>query len=140
MNMICFGMHQSQEGRSSVCGSFKMMFPCTVLLQVKQDRVMDRHVIAAPVACKGLSIQTAHDNLVARHGVDARGSSSVTRRLREASLRRSHRLSHLTGIAQRVHDADEAILGARAESCFFSVRQLVRLNHVPLTIVSRHST
>jgi hypothetical protein len=89
---------------------------------------------------KGLSPRAIHDDLVATLGADAVSSSSVTPYLRGALFSSSNPPTPLPEPEAQLDDCDHAILLARTEQPFASVRELSRLTHLPRTTVHRRLT
>jgi hypothetical protein len=89
------------------------------------------------LARKGLSAMEISNDLVVTLGLDAMGSGSVTRFLREAKFASPNPPTPFSEENPSIDDSNEAILLALTEQPFTSVRQLSRLTHLPSCTIYR---
>jgi hypothetical protein len=98
---------------------------------------MDQQSIVIYFSRKGLSAAAIHDDLVATLGAEAVSYPSVTRYLREAIFALSNPPDPLPAPEHQLDDSDQVFLLALADQPFASIRQLLRLAHLPRATVHR---
>jgi hypothetical protein len=101
---------------------------------------MDQSSIVLYLSKKGLSAVAIHDDLVAILGAEAVNYPSVTRHLREAIFASFAPPDPLPRPEHQLDDSDPAIPLALTDQPIVSIRELLRLTHLPRTIVQRQLT
>jgi hypothetical protein len=112
----------------------RQICPCRIVSR------MDQRSIVLCLPLKGLSAHAIHDDLAATLGLKAVAYIRVTGSLREPKFGTAEAPLDPEPSSSRLDDFGPAILTAREEKPFSSVRELVRATHIPRATIHRRLT